>query len=376
MKKLLATTLICSSLAAPVPAIASSDGERLAGAILLAILAEIMSNTNNIDSHSILIEADAGVDYRIEVNGSLSGVDSIGLERNDRINGGVAEGRVQNDADAYIVSGQILRIAVSNPERVTVTIDGRRLTAQELAPLIAAQPDPQPQPHPQPNHGFDFTGTWQTQHGPLNLVQFIVGNDRYVVGDYGQDNIVVGRVFGNCVSGTFTNETNARANGHFRMYLKNGTLDGQWRWSDWSSGGDWDGTRTGSQAHAMHNWSDQGIHNVHVGTGANSQSGTWAMKNMDHGQMHSFVANNIWLADINGGGIMAALSNDGVHYHGWMTGEGNNSAVSFSLGDGVNGTQARGEWTLPSGRELPFDMEQTSKFTTAPVLGSNVIRCN
>ena len=44
MKKLLATTLICFSLTAPMPAIASSDGERLADAILHAILAEIMLN--------------------------------------------------------------------------------------------------------------------------------------------------------------------------------------------------------------------------------------------------------------------------------------------------------------------------------------------
>jgi len=243
------------------------------------------------------------------------------------------------------------------------------------APAPAPAPVPQPQAAPVPT---DFTGTWNTEHGALNLVQYIIGNDRFVIGDYAGRGIIVGRVYGSCASGVFTNESQ-NAHGQFRFNFDAfGELDGDWVWDGNNSIGSWDGSFADASVGPMRNFADGASFPVSTGLGVNSQSGLWAMNNLRVGQMHSMVVNDIWVGDLNPDGFLAALSNDGVNYYGVMVDHGTPTNVSFSMDAGRTGTVARGHWEMANGRTLPFDMRQTayrSQVRGAPVLDSDVLPC-
>jgi hypothetical protein len=81
MRKLLMTTLLCTTLlvpATPEPARADS-GETVATILLLGLLAQALSNNTAQMDHGILIESDDDIEYRIEVADRLESVDAIGL---------------------------------------------------------------------------------------------------------------------------------------------------------------------------------------------------------------------------------------------------------------------------------------------------------
>lgn len=223
-----------------------------------------------------------------------------------------------------------------------------------------------------------FTGSWQTERGPLNLVQYIVGNQRYVVGDFGGQGVIAGRVVGNCASGIFTDDM-ANRYGAFRFRFDGNELDGEWRWPDSLATNSWDGSYGGEQITSMRNFSDAGSFPITTGRGVNPQSGLWSINNMAYGQMHGMVASNIWVGDLNPGGTMVALSNDGITYHGVMIDEGRPSDVSFTLQGGRNGRGANGTYALPNGRVLGFDMTQVRDRDIqdgGPRLGSDLLPCN
>jgi hypothetical protein len=383
MRKLLMTTLLCSTLlvpATPEPARADS-GETVATILLLGLLAQALSNNTARMDHGILIESDDDIEYRIEVTGRLESVDAIGLERGDTINGGVATGRVERDADAFVVEGNILRIVVSDPRRVTVIVDGVRLAADELIDggrvVVDPPPAPQPPAPPEPGrHAASFAGTWSSSFGTLDIVQFIVGNEYFLIGDYANRGILVGRVYGTCASGIFTNDRNAGANGSFRFRLDGAdSFEGDWHWSTDRSLSAWEGTRRGGSPLFLDNFWGGRAFAIDIQRGVAPQTGLW---NGDLGQMHAHVGSNIWVSDVDGpgdaDGVLAALSSDGVTYFGLMTRGNRNVAVSFD----ARGPEAQGSYReLPSGTQTVFEMAQTRSRRTgiSPELGSTVLSC-
>lgn len=223
-----------------------------------------------------------------------------------------------------------------------------------------------------------FTGSWQTERGRLNLVQYIVGNQRYVVGDFVGQGVIAGRVIGNCASGIFTDDS-AQRYGAFRFRFNGSELDGEWRWPDSSVISTWDGSYGGEQVGSMQNFSNAGSFPIATGRGVNPQSGLWTMNNMAYGQMHSLVASNIWVGDLNPGGMMVALSNDGRIYHGVMTDGGQPSNVSFTLEGGENARMASGTYGRADERPLGFNMTQVGDRNIrdgGPRLGSDLMPCN
>jgi peptidoglycan hydrolase-like protein with peptidoglycan-binding domain len=255
-----------------------------------------------------------------------------------------------------------------------------------VALLIAYRDGPSGQPQPPVIDppvvdlpvAYSFTGTWQTGRGKLNLVQYIVGNQRYVVGDFAGQGVIAGRVTGNCASGIFTDDT-AQRYGAFRFRFEGNELDGEWRWPDSFVTNAWDGSYDGEQITSMQNFSSAGSFPITTGRGVNPQSGLWAINNMAYGQMHSMVASNIWVGDLNPGGVMVALSNDGRTYHGVMTDEGRPSDVSFTLEGGQTGRRANGTYGPITGRSLGFNMTQVRDRDIrdgGPRLGSDLLPCN
>ncbi len=378
MRKLLMTTLLCTTLlvpATPEPARADS-GETVATILLLGLLAQALSNNTARMDHGILIESDDDIEYRIEVAGRLESVDAIGLERGDVINGGVATGKVARDADAFVVEGNILRIIVSDPRRVTVIVDGVRLAADQLIDGGRVVADPPPAPQEPGGRAPSFAGSWTSDFGTLDLVQFIVGNEYFLIGDYADRGILVGRVYGACASGIFTNELNGGGNGVFRFRLDSADgFDGEWRWSTDRALKAWDGARRGAPPLFLDNFWGGRAFAIDAQRGVASQTGFW---NGDLGQMHAHVGSNIWVSDVDGpgdaDGVLAALSTDGVKYFGLMTRGDRNVAVTFD----ARGPDAQGSYSeLPAGPQTLFGMTQTGarRPGISPELGSTALSC-
>ena len=78
------------------------------------------------------------VSYELTVTGEIqkAGTDIAGYPAivNDeaRIDGEIATGRVRSGADAYYVYGEIRRIALGDPERATVYVDGEPTEVEKL----------------------------------------------------------------------------------------------------------------------------------------------------------------------------------------------------------------------------------------------------
>lgn len=240
-------------------------------------------------------------------------------------------------------------------------------------PVAPAPADPVP-----PRGPINFKGTWNSSFGKLNLEQYIIGNDRFVVGDYADTGILIGRAKNDCVSGIFTNEGHD-SYGYFRFEMNgNGEFDGVWKWASGGSLKNWDGDRIGYDAEKMENFWETQDFAVKTGQGVHSQSGTWALNNMGYRTMNAMVASNIWLGDFENGGVVAALSNDGKNYFGVMIEDGHPEDIKFSIFGGNEGHQAGGAYTFGNGQSLRFDMTQVAGRGgpgTAPKLGSDVLSC-
>jgi len=86
----------------------------------------------------------------------------------------------------------------------------------------------------------DFGGVWDTDFGELRLHQ--IGD--YVIGDYADNGVMVGKASGRCVAGVLHH---GERNGLFRFDASGGSgqFEGQWAgYGDdlggtWSGGGDW-----------------------------------------------------------------------------------------------------------------------------------------
>lgn len=105
-----------------------------------------------------------------------------------------------------------------------------------------------------------FQGRWDSNHGELRLHQIHSDPYSYVIGDYADRGILVGRVAedGRCVSGVFTN---GQRNGNFQLVLNNNDYErfrGLWSWHGEPPAGEWTGQRTGSAPDTLRNFARGG----------------------------------------------------------------------------------------------------------------------
>lgn len=93
---------------------------------------------------------------------------------------------------------------------------------------------------------YFFMGIWQIECGKLNFVQYIVGNQCYVVGDFVGQGVIVGCVIGNCVSGIFIDDV-VYCYGVFCFCFEGSELDGEWCWLNSFVINSWDGSYGGEE---------------------------------------------------------------------------------------------------------------------------------
>jgi len=97
-----------------------------------------------------------------------------------------------------------------------------------------------------------MAGRWDTQHGELRLKE--VGE--FVVGDYADRGVLLGRVRNGCLSGIFTN---GARNGVFRFKVTGeDRFEGQWAWHGQEPNKSWNGRRTAPEPGAFRNFTRGG----------------------------------------------------------------------------------------------------------------------
>lgn len=105
-----------------------------------------------------------------------------------------------------------------------------------------------------------FAGRWQSDFGELRLHQIRRNGFGYIIGDYADRGIIVGRIAedGRCASGMFTN---GERTGGFQFVLKGDGLDrfgGLWAWHDSPPEGEWTGRRVGPAPERLRNFARSG----------------------------------------------------------------------------------------------------------------------
>ncbi|WP_397542126.1 hypothetical protein [Roseovarius salis] len=105
-----------------------------------------------------------------------------------------------------------------------------------------------------------FSGRWQSSFGELRIHQIRQNGFDYIIGDYADRGILVGRIIdaGRCAAGVFTN---GERNGSFQFVLKGNRRDrfgGLWAWHDSPPDGEWTGRRTGPAPDRLSNFSRNG----------------------------------------------------------------------------------------------------------------------
>ena len=154
-----------------------------------------------------------------------------------------------------------------------------------------------------------FAGVWDTTHGEIRLHEI----GPYVVGDYSDEGVMLGRRDGDCVSGVFTYDNNM---GIFRFTLKGGgNFEGQWGNDQGPLGAKWNGTRTlANPPKTLRNFNRAGTTTARdddrdLFDGVYST--TW-------GNVKVYSRDGFLLGDYKEVGIIAAMW-DGDSFVGWFT---------------------------------------------------------
>ena len=194
------------------------------------------------ERHTILIDGTKGAGstgYTIKVSKSLQQLDSkvdgkdVTIQSNDNVRGNTAYGHVGAGRDGFTVKGKIQSINLENPNAAQVLVDGRKWKSSRQQDTRGPR---------------QFSGTWSTNFGELRLHRV----KDFVIGDYANEGIILGRVSGNCLSGVFTN---GPRNGIFRFKAQDrGEFVGQWAWHGQKLQGKWNGERTGDAPKQLTNF--------------------------------------------------------------------------------------------------------------------------
>ncbi|MGM0562172.1 MAG: hypothetical protein ACQETX_14040 [Pseudomonadota bacterium] len=182
------------------------------------------------------------------VNGQLEG-NQVSFNSNDNVSGNSATGRVSSGADGYRTSGKIRDIRFDNPNGGRALVNGQPYRVSGPAQTSDGEQGTGTTGDASSSaDGDHFAGTWNSSYGELRLHRI----GRYLVGDYANQGIMVGKVSDGCVAGVFTN---GGRNGVFRWEAAgNGRFEGRWGWHDQGLSDSWSGQRTGPAPDRLNNF--------------------------------------------------------------------------------------------------------------------------
>lgn len=178
-----------------------------------------------------------------------------------------------------------------------------------------------------------FAGLWATDYGELNLHQ-VRG---YVIGDYADNGVMLGKVSGNCVAGVFTN---GDRNGVFR-FAKDGSdgFSGEWAWHGNKPSKEWNGQRKGSASTKLNNFTrdDEALETM-----SNDREVFDGTYRSSYGKLDLIQRDLFLIGDYADNGIIAALW-DGNSFRGYFTNGSRTGWLDFAFLS-KNGDFRSGEW--------------------------------
>ena len=180
----------------------------------------------------------------------------------------------------------------------------------------------------------DFGGVWDTDFGELRLHQ--IGD--YVIGDYADNGVMVGKASGTCVAGVFTN---GERNGLFRFDASGGSgqFEGQWAGHGDDLGGTWSGTRTADSATQLQNFTRDGSATQVIDNERTVYDGTY---DSPHGEIELLARDLFLVGDYAGKGVIAGMW-DGNSYVGRFTNGDRTGWFDFAFFS-KNGSFRSGQW--------------------------------
>ena len=230
-------------------------------------------------------------------------------------------------------------------------------------PMPTPTPTPQPVlpfPIPFPNIVLpvSFEGVWDTSFGQLKLHK--VGDD-YVVGQYADKGIIVGKQVGGCVSGVFTNNDRA---GNFQFDITGDEFEGRWQWED-GRGGSWTGDQINEETNNYYRgFARNGGAMRSIANGRTDFNGSYSSS---YGPIRVIAQDLFLIADYGNRGIVAGLW-DGTSYQGIFTNEERVGWIDWGFNTrttaptsgtwGWYGEGEQGEWDLTERREYTPRLNQ------------------
>lgn len=202
-----------------------------------------------------------------------------------------------------------------------------------------------------------FTGTWNTDYGTLKLYKV----KSYVVGDYADRGVILGKLRGRCLAGVFTNGDRF---GNFRFRLMPGErrFNGQWGWTGKSLGQNWQGRKTGNAApKVFQNFARGGQTTQRISNPRADYNGVYSS---DYGQLKLIHRDLFLIGDYADRGILAGMW-DGNSFVGVFTNRQLGRAGWFDFGFySANATFRQGSWGwVDGGRQGNWSMQRRSAST-------------
>lgn len=203
---------------------------------------------------------------------------------------------------------------------------------------------------------FDFSGTWNTDFGTVKLRQV---ND-YVIGDYADVGVMIGKTTGQCVAGVFTNGGD---NGIFRFRASGPQqFQGQWAWHGDPLQGQWNGTRSSQQAQQFHNFSRDGSMTQSIDNQRTVFDGTYSS---NFGDVELMSRDLFLVGDYADLGVIAGMW-DGDSFVGRFTNGADTGWFDFAFFS-KNGTFRSGSWGwVNGGRQGAWTLNKASSQTPTP----------
>ena len=199
-----------------------------------------------------------------------------------------------------------------------------------------------------PEANRKWSGTWSTSYGELRLAS--VG--RFVVGDYGDRGIFVGRAGGRGLMDLTGVFTNAGRVGEVEFSLDRETFSGTWRWKGETGDTAWNGRRTSAAPPELRNFSRDGRALRAIDNDRKFADGVYTST---HGEVRLFTEDLVLIGDYGERGVFGGVW-DGNGYvgqftngdrAGWFKFEFLSRTGSFRSGRwGWNGSDEVGTWSL------------------------------
>jgi|GEM_PF-5471891 len=213
----------------------------------------------------------------------------------------------------------------------------------------------------------DFTGIWETSVGKIKLYQI----SNYVIGDYEDKGIMVGKIERNCLHGTFTDDN---TNGEFSMGINSaggGEFAGLWMRDKMNGPKQWRGTRISKNVSSFSNFTRNGSSLNIIKNKRIAFDGTYGS---NRGVVKFFQRDLLLIGDYRSDGIMAGMW-EGNSFQGLFT-VGNQTGWFDLAFFSKTGSFRGGEWGwLGEEGEAQWDLDRETEGTPWPDNMGNTLRC-